>query len=47
MKKMLLYGGGYIILSIINCEVLSWLVICVVAFAGLAKWLPIYWEATK
>lgn len=44
MKKIFLYGGGYIILSIINSEVLSWLVLLVLAIAGLAKWLPLYWE---
>ena len=47
MKKIICYAGGYIILSLINCEVLSWLVLLVLAIAGLAKWLPIYWEATK
>lgn len=47
MKKIFLYGGGYIALSIINNEVLSWLIAAVVVWTLLCKYFPIFMEGTK
>ena len=47
MKKFLMYGGSYVILQIVNNEVLTWVVITVLAAYALCKWFPIFMEGTK
>ena len=46
MKKYFI-GGGLVVLQLINNEVLSWIVLAVVAAVVLAKFFPDMMEGTK
>jgi len=47
MKKLLMYGGGYLVLQIVNNEVLTWAVLTALAVAAFAKYFPLFMEGTK
>ena len=47
MKKLLICGGCYALLQIVNSEILSGLVLLALAIYGLAKFFPYMVEGTK
>ncbi len=47
MKKVYVYAAGAAVLQMINSEVLSWIVLAIVALAALAKVFPYLVEGTK